>query len=163
VPTATSTPVPTATSTATATATATIDPTLDTDGDGVFDVSDNCRFVANPDQLNTDDANTALNRPGADALGDACDADVDGDGYTAAQEEAVVPAKSDLAYCDIMRADVDSDGAVTILDMTVLAQHFLEPVTPATARYNQDGDNAITILDLTTMANLFLNNVSACP
>jgi len=48
--------------------------------------------------------------------------------------------------------------------MTVLARHFLEPVTPATARYNQDADDAITILDLTMMANLFfLDNVSACP
>ena len=62
-----------------------------------------------------------------------------------------------------MRADVDGDHAVTILDITVLAQHFLESVTPATARYNQDADDAITILDLTMMANFFLNNVSACP
>ena len=126
------------------------------------DVSDNCRFVSNADQLNTDGANAGVNRPGADALGDACDGDSDGDGYSAAQEAAVVPAKSDTAYCDIMRADVDGDRAVTILDMTVLAGHFLLQVPPAPERDKQDADNAITILDLTKMANLFLQNVSAC-
>jgi len=103
-------------------------------------------------------------RPGADALGDACDDDIDGDGYTNAQETAFLPAaKNPNVYCDIMGADVDGAAVVTILDMTVLAVHFLEPITPATERYNQDKDNAITILDLTKMANLFLQNVSACP
>lgn len=47
--------------------------------------------------------------------------------------------------------------------MTVLAQHFLEPVTPATERYNQDADNAITILDLTMMAGVFLQSTVGCP
>lgn len=47
--------------------------------------------------------------------------------------------------------------------MAAVSQRFLEPVTPATERYNQDADDAITILDLTMLANLSLNNVSACP
>ena len=79
------------------------------------------------------------------------------------QETASPLAEDVLSYCDIMRADVDGDHAVTILDMTVLAVHFIEPVASATERYNQDADNAISILDLTMMANLFLDNVSACP
>lgn len=136
---------------------------FDTDGDGIANASDNCPSSPNPTQANADADNAALNRPGADTLGDACDDDGDGDGYTAAQEGAVVPAKSDVAYCDIMRADVDGDHAVTILDLTVFAQHFLESVTPATKRLSQDADSAITILDLTKLANLFLDNVSACP
>ena len=127
------------------------------------DAVDNCRFVANADQLNTDAANTAANLPGSDALGDACDDDIDGDGYDNTQEAALVPAGNPAAYCDIMRADVDGDGAVTILDVTVVAGQFLTNVPPAPERIKQDADNAITILDLTTMANLFLNNVSACP
>lgn len=163
-PTATATSTPTSTATSTPTETPTSTPTAtpcgDIDCDGVPDVTDNCPAVGNPDQLNTDAANTALNRPGADPLGDACDGDIDGDGYTNAQEAALGDA---MAYCGIMRADVDGDRAVTILDLSVLAQHFLEPVTPATARHNQDADNAITILDLAAMANLFLQSVIACP
>ncbi|MBX2886045.1 MAG: thrombospondin type 3 repeat-containing protein, partial [Granulosicoccus sp.] len=42
----------------------------DTDGDGVFDGSDNCIILPNPDQKNSD----------GDNLGDACDPDPDGDG-----------------------------------------------------------------------------------
>jgi len=56
-----------------------VDPTKDTDGDGVLDLADNCIAITNADQRNFD----------ADAVGDACDpcphlmnmnADGDGDG-----------------------------------------------------------------------------------
>lgn len=43
---------------------------IDTDGDGILDVNDNCPNTPNPDQLNTD----------GDAQGDVCDADDDNDG-----------------------------------------------------------------------------------
>ena len=134
---------------------------LDTDGDGAPDVIDNCLLVPNADQLNIDAGNAALHRPGADAFGDGCDDDIDGDGYANAQE--IAHGKSPAAYCAIMRADVDGDAAVTILDMTVLAGEFLDQIPPAPERHKQDADNAITILDLTKMANLFLQNVSVCP
>jgi hypothetical protein len=136
---------------------------VDSDNDGVADPADNCPGVANTYQENTDAANTALNRPGADAFGDVCDGDIDGDGYTNPQETALIPGKNPSVYCDIMRADVDGDHAVTILDMTVLAGRFLQPVPPAPERDKQDADNALTILDLSKMANLFLQSVSACP
>ena len=124
---------------------------------------DNCANVANADQLNTDAANTGVNRPGADALGDACERRYRRRRLHRRQETALLPAKNSNIYCDIMRADVDGDHAVTILDMTVLAGQFLDQVPPAPERHKQDADNAITILDLTKMANLFLKNVSACP
>ena len=46
---------------------------LDTDGDFVGDVCDNCNGVANSNQADAD----------GDGVGDACDADADGDGFLA--------------------------------------------------------------------------------
>jgi hypothetical protein len=45
----------------------TLVPLIDTDGDGIFDSSDNCRYVRNPRQGDYDD----------DGMGDACDCDYD--------------------------------------------------------------------------------------
>ena len=47
---------------------------LDTDGDNVPDILDNCPLVANPSQINTD-----LNLLNGDLFGNACDADDDAD------------------------------------------------------------------------------------
>ena len=52
----------------------------DTDNDGVNDDDDNCKFVANADQLDTD----------LDGLGDTCDSDDDGDGILDAQDNCCV-------------------------------------------------------------------------
>lgn len=134
---------------------------LDTDADGVPDVTDNCPSIANADQLNTDAGNTAAHRPGADTLGDACDLSIAGDGYTNAQHTAL--NKNPAAYCPIMRADVDGDSAVSILDLTKVAQKFTQSVPPAPERLRQDADAQISILDLTKMAQVFTQNVSACP
>jgi hypothetical protein len=122
---------------------------------------DNCAKVANTNQLNTDAANTAANRPGADTLGNACDDDSDGDGYTNTQETTV--GENPLTYCIIMRADVDGDGTVSILDLAKVAGKFAQSVPPAPERYRQDADNAISILDLADMAAVFTKPVSACP
>ncbi len=138
-----------------------ISPALDTDTDGIPDLIDNCRFVSNPTQLNTDAANTAANRPGADALGDACDDSISGDGYTNAQHTAL--GKDPAVYCTIMRADVDGDGHVSILDLAKAAAYFTQTVPPAPERYKQDADNKISILDLTRMAQVFTQHVNACP
>ena len=68
---------------------------IDSDGDFWPDNGDNCPGIANNDQNNTDAANTNANRPGADALGDACDDDIDGDGYTNTQETALITGPED--------------------------------------------------------------------
>ena len=53
---------------------------LDQDGDGITDSADNCPNTQNPLQTNTDLAKKAVYPTvTADALGDACDPDIDGD------------------------------------------------------------------------------------
>jgi hypothetical protein len=161
----TGTPFPTATVTPTPDCTHPTSPPnaacIDSDGDGVPDSLDNCPGIANADQLNTDAANTALNRPGADPFGDPCDGDIDGDGYTNVQEIAL--GKDPAAYCPIMRADVDGDGVISILDLAKVAQYFAQSVPPAPDRYRQDADFVISILDLTRMSQVFTKHVTACP
>lgn len=133
----------------------------DIDGDDVANASDNCPMVANADQKNTNAGNTALNLPGADAAGDACKDDIAGDGYT--NDQHVALGKDPTKYCPIMRADVDGDGAVSILDLAKAAQYFTQTVTPQTERYSQDADAQISILDLARMASVFTQHVSDCP
>ena len=134
---------------------------VDSDGDGVPDTTDNCTLAVNPGQQNTDGNNSALGRAGQDALGDACDDDIDGDGYTYAQETTL--GKNPAVYCSIMRADVDGDHVVSILDLSRVAGSFGQSVPPAPERRNQDGDHTISILDLSKMAAVFTLPVSMCP
>ncbi len=133
----------------------------DRDDDGVLDSADNCPAVANASQVNTDATNPAANRPGADMFGDACDADIDGDGYTNAVEIGL--GKDPLTYCAKMRADVDGDHAISILDISQVAMSFGQTVPPAPERRKQDADNAITILDLSRQASLFGQSIASCP
>jgi hypothetical protein len=66
----------------------------DQDGDGHPDCSDNCRYISNPDQLDTDHDGR---------WGDACPGGGDGDGY---------PAEVDNCPCvrNVLQEDTDMDG-----------------------------------------------------
>jgi subtilisin family serine protease len=143
---------------------------LDADCDSTLDGSDNCPSTPNPGQENTDTGNAAANHPGADTLGDACDPDIAGDGYGNAKK--VPLGKNLLVYCPIMRADVDGDGVVTILDLSHDAQKFgqtFPPTDPSVGidtgieRLNQDADFVISILDLSKQANVFGKPATLCP
>jgi len=64
----------------------------DPDGDGAAYLADNCLGVANPDQLDTDN----------DGMGNACDDDDDGDGFSDTDEA--------IAGSDPLDPDTDNDG-----------------------------------------------------
>lgn len=103
--------------------------------------------------------------PGSDSL-TACPGDSDCDGYTDAQELALVTAKNPFAYCEIMRADVNMDGVVNILDLATVASHYRQNVPTAPQRDDQGPppfDNVINILDLSKQASVYLKHVTDCP
>jgi subtilisin family serine protease len=142
----------------------------DSDCDGALDFTDNCPSTPNPGQENADAGNTALSRAGADTLGDACDPDISGDGYGNVKKAPL--GKNLLVYCPIMRADVDGDGVVTILDLSKAAMKFgqtFPPTDPSIGidtgiqRLNQDADFVISILDLSKQASVFGKPVTLCP
>jgi hypothetical protein len=65
------------------------------------------------------------------------------------------------------RADVDLDGQISIIDLSIVAAHFLESANPADAtdirwEFDQDGDGQMTIIDLSIMAGMFLQSVRPC-
>lgn len=94
----------------------------------------------------------------------ACTDDSDCDGYTDAQEIAL--GTNPFSYCQIMRADVNGNGMVNILDLSVVAGVYGQTVPPAPARYDQGPppfDGIINILDLAKMASVYQKPVTQCP
>lgn len=89
--------------------------------------------------------------------------DTDSDGYTDTREVSL--GKSAASYCMIMRADVNMDGKVNLLDLGAIATWFGQAAPPAPSRYQQGPvpfDNKINLLDLGAAASVFGGNVSAC-
>lgn len=91
----------------------------DSDVDGVADASDNCTLTANPDQRDTD----------GDSIGNACDADLNGDcsvgfGDMAALKAAFTPAPYDPD------ADFNGDGFVNFGDLAFMKSTFFNAPSP---------------------------------
>ena len=83
----------------------------DTDGDGIYDFLDNCLNTVNADQSDIDN----------DTLGDACDSDIDGDGYANVFElrfggdetdntDSAVSLANAVSFSETAPADSDLDG-----------------------------------------------------
>ncbi|MFH1013977.1 MAG: PKD domain-containing protein [Thermoplasmatota archaeon] len=70
----------------------------DTDDDGIPDIEDNCPDTYNPDQVDAD----------SDGIGDVCDTDIDGDGYS--NDEDCNPTNPNSWRVDYYYYDGDSDG-----------------------------------------------------
>ena len=99
-----------------------VNPALDTDEDGVADSADNCAFVANPDQTDSD----------GDAMGDVCDPDDDNDGVLdGADLCSNTPPNTQVnaAGCP----DADSDGVADTGDNCPLTAN------PDQADFDRDG------------------------
>ena len=91
----------------------------DTDDDGVADNADNCIEVANADQRDTNE----------DGIGNACDADIDGDcavnfGDLANLKAAFTPRPYNPD------ADFDGDGSVNFGDLAVMKATFFNGPNP---------------------------------
>ncbi len=87
-------------------------------------------------------------------------ADTDGDGYPDGLEVAL--GKDPLTYCATMRADLNGDGTVNIVDLAQLSAFFLETTPPAPARDDQNNDGKLNIIDLTMEGSQFLHTIGTC-
>ncbi|MBI5787672.1 MAG: right-handed parallel beta-helix repeat-containing protein [Candidatus Schekmanbacteria bacterium] len=81
----------------------------DMDGDGIFDMCDNCINVKNPDQCDTN----------SDGYGNACDGDLNNDGRANSVDlglfkKSLLLPKTDPVYRD---ADFNCDGKVNAIDL----------------------------------------------
>ena len=89
----------------------------DRDGDGVDDTLDNCLFVGNPDQRDTN----------GDGFGNRCDADLNDDGLVTTADFGAFFSVYGRTDDD---ADFDGNGLVTTADFGVFFDLFGRPVGP---------------------------------
>jgi uncharacterized repeat protein (TIGR01451 family) len=84
---------------------------VDTDGDGIADIFDNCINVANPDQRDTD----------GDGYGNRCDADLNQSNFVNAADLATFKLRFGTNNPD---ADLDGNGFVNAADLAIFKSLF---------------------------------------
>jgi hypothetical protein len=90
----------------------------DSDGDGVPDSRDNCIYVPNREQLDTD----------GDGYGNACDADLNNDGFVNALD--ITAMRNQFGKRGVA-GDLNGDGIVNALDISAFAKLFGKPPGPS--------------------------------
>ena len=88
----------------------------DTDGDTIANDADNCVWVANADQRDTD----------GDGIGNICDADLDQNCVVSFADLGIMKSVFFSADPD---ADLDGDGVVSFSDLGLLKQQFFADYT----------------------------------
>jgi hypothetical protein len=100
---------------------------LDSDGDGVPDVADNCKLVANgPNDTAT--AGPSQNDTNSDGYGNWCDADLDQSGFVNFGDLAAFKAAFGTADPD---ADLNGSGFVNFTDLARFKALFGQPPGPS--------------------------------
>ncbi|MCP5277107.1 MAG: thrombospondin type 3 repeat-containing protein [Thiobacillus sp.] len=107
---------------------------VDTDQDGICDDVDNCRLSPNPDQADSDQ----------DGVGDACDNCVSTP--NAGQEDSDNNGIGDA--CQVSKCDVDTDGDIDKLDLSMISKARGKTVPPMDPAYDANNDGIISPVDV---------------
>jgi hypothetical protein len=91
---------------------------LDTDGDSINDISDNCSLVANLDQRDTDN----------DGFGNICDPDFNQNGIVDPADFSLL--KSRFGQMGFQDQDLNGNGIVDPVDFSLLKQRLGQPPGP---------------------------------
>ncbi len=91
---------------------------VDTDGDGVPDIIDNCILVPNPDQRDTQGR----------GIGNMCNGDLNGDGFVNSIDFSILKSR---LFTNDPDADLNGDGIVNSIDFSIMKTLLLKPPGPS--------------------------------